>query len=143
MTPSPPPDAHRPARFAIRSSRLASVSREERDGVIIVTVQGEIDVSNVTEVGIELTEISNQPLGLVVDLGEVTHLDSAGIALLYDLHTRLDRRGLCLVVVVPTDAPARRVLELTAFDSCAHLAEEVNTAAVKARNAGRSCRPTD
>jgi anti-sigma B factor antagonist len=110
--------------------------------VIVATVQGEIDVSNATEVGIELTEISNQPLGLVVDLGQVTHLDSAGIALLYDLHMRLDRRGLCLVVVAPAGAPARRVLELTAFDSRARLAEEVDTAAGAARDAGRSHPPT-
>jgi anti-anti-sigma factor len=95
-------------------------------------VTGEIDVSNVAEISSQLTEISNQPLGLVVDLDAVTHLDSAGIAMLYDLHTRLDRRRLRLVVVAPPGAPARRVLELTAFDRRARVAEDVDAAAVTA-----------
>jgi anti-sigma B factor antagonist len=119
------PDARGPARVP---DGLASVSREERDAVVIVTVQGEIDVSNVAEIGSQLTEISNEPLGLVVDLGGVTHLDSAGIAMLYDLNARLDRRRLRLVVVTPPTAPARRVLELTAFSRRARLADDVDAA---------------
>jgi anti-anti-sigma factor len=118
-------DAHGPARVP---DGLASVSREERDAVVIVTVQGEIDVSNVAEIGSQLTEISNEPLGLVVDLSGVTHLDSAGIAMLYDLNARLDRRRLRLVVVAPPAAPVRRVLELTAFSRRARLADDVDAA---------------
>jgi anti-sigma B factor antagonist len=96
--------------------------------VVVVSVQGEIDVSNATGLGRELTDISNRALGLVVDLTGVEYLDSSGIALLYELNLRLRRRRQGFVVVSPTGSAPRRVLELTAFNSRAAIAEEVDGA---------------
>jgi anti-anti-sigma factor len=118
------------------SDPLAFVRRREEDGVIVATVHGEIDASNAVEIGRALTDISNQALGLVVDLGEVGYLDSTGIALLYDLHTRLDRRGQKLAIVAPARGAARRVLELTAFDTRTTVAEELDAALSAARASG-------
>lgn len=120
----------------LRADPLASMSRREEDGVIIAAVRGEIDASNAVEVGLELTDISNRALGLVVDLGQVGHIDSTGIALLSDLHVRLIRRGQSLVVVAPADGAARRVLELTAFDTRAAVADDVDRAVTIARSIG-------
>jgi anti-anti-sigma factor len=116
------------------SDPLASVHRHEEEGVIIAAVHGEIDASNATEIGRELADISNQAVGLVVDLGDLGYLDSTGIALLYDLHVRLDRRGQNLVVVAPAHGAARRVLELTAFDRRATVADELGAAVTVARS---------
>jgi anti-sigma B factor antagonist len=110
------------------------VDRREEEGVIIAAVHGEIDASNATEIGRELADISNQAVGLVVDLGDLGYLDSTGIALLYDLHVRLDRRGQNLVVVAPSHGAARRVLELTAFDQRATVADELGAAVTVARS---------
>ncbi|MDQ6807643.1 MAG: STAS domain-containing protein [Actinomycetota bacterium] len=118
------------------SDLLASVSLREQDGLIIAAVCGEIDASNATEIGRELTDISNQALGLVVDLEQVGHLDSTGIAILYDLHVRLGRRGQSLAVVAPAGSAARRVLELTAFDTRAAIAEDLDSAVTAARSIG-------
>src|SRR5258708_2355989 len=104
---------------------LASVTRRDEAGVIIAEVQGEVDASNAADVGRELTDISNRSLGLVVDLAQVGHLDSTGIALLYELHLRLERRGQSLAVVAPAGGAARRVLELTAFDTRAAVTDDV------------------
>jgi anti-sigma B factor antagonist len=133
MRPAPS-DPHRRPQGPPRPERLASVTRLERDGVTVATVFGEIDVSNAAEIGGQLSEISNRALGLVVDLGQVGHLDSTGIALLYELHVRLRRRGQSLVVVAPAGSAARRVLELTAFDTRATVANELDAALIAARS---------
>jgi anti-anti-sigma factor len=106
--------------------------------VIVAAVQGEIDISNAAQVGRELTEIPNEALGLVVDLGGVEYLDSAGIALLHELHLRLERRRQVLVVVAPADGAPRRVLELTAFDTRAAVTDEVDAAVAAVRGVGGS-----
>jgi len=128
---SAPPDP--PPPVAPAAVPLASVSRHQRDGVIVASVQGEIDVSNAAQLFDELTQFSNQVLGLVVDLGGVEYLDTAGIALLYDLHLRLKRREQSLVVVAPALGAPRRVLELTAFDTRVALADELDPAIAAAR----------
>jgi anti-anti-sigma factor len=119
------------------TDRLASVSREEHSGVIVAAVRGEVDVSNATQIGLELMEMPNEALGLVVDLGHIEYLDSAGIALLYDLHIRLERRGQMLVVVAPASGTPRRVLELTAFATRAPLVEQVDEAVAAVQSKAR------
>jgi anti-anti-sigma factor len=131
---TPPPSASEP--LAPASDPLATVTRREEDGVIIVTVQGEIDASNAAEVGRQLTDISNRELGLVVDLGQVGHLDSTGIALLYELHVRLGQRGQNLGVVAPAGSAARRVLELTAFDTRIAVTDDLDGAVAAVRSIG-------
>jgi anti-anti-sigma factor len=115
---------------------LATVSRDEQGGVIVVAVRGEVDVSNTAVLGHQVAEISNQALGLVVDFSCVDYLDSAGIALLYELHLRLERRGQVLVVVAPAAGAPRRVLELTAFNTRAAIADELETAVTTIRGGG-------
>jgi anti-anti-sigma factor len=136
MSPRPASHSDGPARVTPNSDGLASASRHRDDDVLIVAVRGEIDASNATEVGRELTDISNRMVGLVVDLAEVGHLDSTGIALLYELHARLAQRGQSLAIVAPTGGAARRVLELTAFDTWAAVADDVDAAVAAARSTG-------
>ncbi|HEY2161100.1 MAG TPA: STAS domain-containing protein [Solirubrobacteraceae bacterium] len=112
------------------------MSRHERDGVIVASVKGEIDVSNATLIGRELMDISNRALGLVVDLGQVEYLDSSGIALLYELHLRLRRRGQGFVVVSAAGSAPRKALELTAFGTRAALAVRVDAGVEEVRRGG-------
>jgi anti-sigma B factor antagonist len=117
------------------ADQLASVTRHEQDRVIVATVRGEIDVSNAVQIGRELTEVPNDSLGLVVDLEAVHYLDSTAIALLYELQIRLERRGQSLAVVAPADGAPRRVLALTAFETRATLADDVEGAVAAVRRA--------
>jgi anti-anti-sigma factor len=104
--------------------------------VVIASILGEIDLSNAALIGREFTQIPNRALGLVVDIRGVEYLDSTAIALLYELHLRLERRGQQLVIVVPSAGSTRRVLELAAFDKQASLAEEMEAAIAAVREAG-------
>jgi anti-anti-sigma factor len=61
--------------------------------------------------------VSHDAVGLVVDLSEVRHIDSAGIRMLHKLASWLAQRRLELRVVVPDNSSVRRVLELSCFDT--------------------------
>jgi len=94
-------------------SDLSVVEVDARDGVPIVRVSGEIDLSNADEVltSIESAAVGNAP-GLVVDLRELVYLDSAGVRLLFQASRSVASSGGRLVVLVAPDSPARRVLEI-------------------------------
>jgi anti-sigma B factor antagonist len=83
------------------------------DDVVIARLSGEVDLSNATEVGDELsTSVPNTALGLVLDLTATTYLDSSGVHLIFDLAERLRTRQQQLRIVVPAGAPIRRVLRI-------------------------------
>jgi anti-anti-sigma factor len=94
-------------------SDLARVDIQDHDGVHVAAITGEVDISNVDEVGRRLAALPNSAHGLVVDLRLVSYLDSTGISLLHDLAARLRERSQQLIIVCPQGSPPRRVLELT------------------------------
>ena len=92
---------------------LADLEFEVTDRVVIAYVDGEIDMSNAHELENAFSlRLTNDALGLVVDLRKVDYLDSAGIHLLYALRERLDNRGLQLRLVVPADAAISEALRI-------------------------------
>lgn len=98
---------------------LAEIEHYDDDGVLVVTVTGELDVSNVGSLAEVAYDLPNDALGLVLDLCAATYIDSATIGLLFKLHGALRRRGQALRVVCGQGSSARRVLELTGFDQSA------------------------
>jgi anti-anti-sigma factor len=95
------------------TGQLATLSLTERDGVPVAAVTGEIDLTNVAELGERIARaVPNGALGLVVDLERTSFLDSAGLRLLFQLARRLDRRGQQLRIAVPDDAVIRKALEV-------------------------------
>jgi anti-anti-sigma factor len=91
----------------------AEVVVEPSEDLPVARVSGEIDMANAEDVAGRLgAAVSNAARGLVVDLGGVDYLDSAGVRGLFDLAGRLRRRGQRLATVVPENAPVRRVLEV-------------------------------
>lgn len=100
--------------------RIAGFEFEQRDGVVIVSVEGEIDSSNAPDLRLALSDrLPSASRALVLDLSRVTYLDSSGIHLLFDLGRRLAARRQAIRLVVPERAPMRRVLELCAIDGVA------------------------
>lgn len=103
-------------------SPLAEIAVERQGGRVVARVAGEVDVTNVGVVGEQLVgAVPNDALGLVIDLGATTYLDSAAIELLFDLSRRLQRRRQDLRLVVPDGSPLTRVLELTEVHTAAPL----------------------
>jgi len=80
----------------------------------VVKLSGEIDLSNVDTLLNEISEaVPNSALGVVVDISDVTYIDSSGIRLLFDLDRRVRTRQQRLGLVVPRDAQIYRILEMT------------------------------
>lgn len=86
------------------------------DGVAVVTVRGELDLALCIKVAPELNAALRSTVGaVVIDLEDVSLVDSSGIALLLNAFRRLDRAGRKLAIACPLGS-ARRVFELTALD---------------------------
>src|SRR4051812_30095424 len=92
---------------------LADVAFEELEGSPIAHIRGEIDMSNVDDIGLSLQNAIRQVApGLVIDFTNTAYLDSAGLHFLFDLGKRLRDRGQRLYLVVPLDSPVGTVLEI-------------------------------
>jgi anti-sigma B factor antagonist len=98
-------------------SELAGVRVASEGDIVLARVDGELDLSNTRVVARELMAgVSNDALGMVLDLSEVEYLDSSGVQMLFELTERLISRQQQLAVVVPSDSPLRRVIEIVSLD---------------------------
>lgn len=93
------------------------LARMEYGGHPVVFVYGEIDVMTAPRLHETLEEIiSESPASLLVDLANVSFIDSTGLGALVVAHRHLEERGgrLRLVSVPP---PVAQVLEVTGLTS--------------------------
>jgi anti-anti-sigma factor len=96
---------------------LADMVDEQRDGVAIARVNGEIDASNTRWLEARLRAlITNQSTALIIDLTGVTYLDSAGIATMFRLGAELRLHQQQLHLVVLEGSPIARMVGLTGLD---------------------------
>jgi anti-anti-sigma factor len=117
-------------------SRLAEIDVEDRDGVHVARIDGEVDLSNVVDVGDALASaIGPDAIGLVLDMTGVRHIDSAGVRMLFDLRRRLGQRRQELALAVPAKARIHDVLDLAAVGTTVPLFDDV-AAAVQAVRGG-------
>jgi anti-anti-sigma factor len=110
-------------------SRLARTETEDRGGVRIVHVSGEVDLSNAHELMDAITAATPTDASpLVVDLSATEYLDSAGIAMLFRLAERMRYARQELRLVVPPDAPIRAVVRLTLLNKAVPVDDTIRTA---------------
>lgn len=98
-------------------------------------LKGDVDITRAVPIRDKLFRaLTNQDYGLIVDMREVTYLDSAGVHLLFEVSERLTSRQQALVAVVPDRAIIQRVLELVDLRSVmsTHATLEEAIATVKA-----------
>lgn len=96
-----------------RESAVTGVDR--RDGGVVVTLAGELDLYNAEEVrGALLEACAATPSLLVVDLEEVRFIDSTALGVLIEARSRLDdRSGFRLAA---PGLETRRALEVSGLD---------------------------
>ena len=99
------------------SSSIIRVQEERRDSTLIIALDGELDAASVGEVAVKLRGlVENQAKRLVVDLGQTTYLDSAGINLLFAVGGELSARQQQLHLVVRPGSPIERTLKVVGVD---------------------------
>jgi len=91
------------------------------DGVRIVSVQGELDLSTAPELEARLDEIvSSGDASLLIDLSECEFIDSTGIAMIVRAWQQPDRsaggEGIGRVVICSSNDQVRRVLDITGLE---------------------------
>ena len=96
-----------------RESAVAGV--DSRDGTVVVSLAGELDLYNAEEVrGALLDATAGGPGVLVVDLEEVRFIDSTALSVLIEARSRMaDRNGFRLAA---PGLETRRALEVSGLD---------------------------
>jgi anti-anti-sigma factor len=96
---------------------VAELSFDQRGDVVVGRLAGEIDSRYTGDLREALSRrLTNRSRGLVLDISDVSYLDSAGIEFLFDLARRLRTHRQVLRLEVPAGAPMRRVLDLCGID---------------------------
>jgi anti-sigma B factor antagonist len=97
----------------IREDPVAGIER--KDGYLVVSLAGELDLYNAHEVREALLECcAEAPERLVVDLSGVKFIDSTALGVLIEARTRLtNRRGFLLAA---PGLETRRALEISGLD---------------------------
>lgn len=99
-----------------RTMSLLDMNISTSDGRVLAALSGEVDLSTVADVETRFEEVlRGAPALLVLDLREVTFLDSSGLRLMLRLDERQRSEGRRFTVVRGGRRVAR-VLELTGAD---------------------------
>jgi anti-sigma B factor antagonist len=100
----------------VRAARLEVRERLER-GNLMVWVEGELDLSTMAtlEQRIE-AQIGGGHTALVLDMSEVSFMDSSGLRFLIAINGRAEQEGWRISMIAPRHEPAKLVLRMTGAD---------------------------
>lgn len=106
----------------------------ELEGVFVIRLGAEIDMTNASALRLALAErVPNDAIGLVIDLSETTYFDSAGVHMLFDLADQLAVRQQGIAVTLPPRSPIRRVLQVVRLEERMPMADSVRAAVTAIR----------
>lgn len=110
-------------------SDLVNVMVERRGEVQVVSVAGEVDISNAARLEEDISDaVPNDAAGLVLDLSDTGYLDSAGIRMLFELGERLSGRRQSVVLVVPRESLIRHSLVVTELEQAMPMHDSLDEA---------------
>lgn len=95
---------------------ITTSSRSAGDGVKVLVVEGELDISTSPDFEQALRELETEGNTVVIDLSGLSFLDSTGLRAILRSDSRLRSAGKSLQLV-PGSGPVRRVFRLTGLDS--------------------------
>ncbi len=90
-----------------------AIGRQQEEGVAVVDVDGDLDVAAVDDVDAALQEALSQGAPVVVDLSDVSFIDSTGMRAIIEARRRSRALDVPMVLVCPDNAAVWRLLELT------------------------------
>ena len=94
----------------------AAFRQQSLRGVVCLSITGEIDLSNATDLSAQLQAAAESDgRGVILDLRELRYIDSSGIKVLVKAH--LDARGAGgQIVLAAATANVQRLLTITGLD---------------------------
>jgi anti-sigma B factor antagonist len=94
---------------------MSGIEREEYDGIVLIRLSGEVDLSWSQQVRHAVLEALEKNPAVGVELSAVSYIDSSGIAALVEGFQSARSRGSRFALVAVSDA-VRAVLELAPLD---------------------------
>ena len=88
------------------------VVTQELEGAVRVALSGELDVATAPSVEERLVELEGGAERIVLDLRELSFIDSTGLSLLINTDSRARKAGRAVTIVAAGGTP-RRLLETT------------------------------
>jgi anti-anti-sigma factor len=108
---------------------LVRLQIQERDGVVIAHVAGELDIAGAPRTSQAIGDaVPTTARGLVIDFTGLDFIDSSGVAMLFNLARQLGGRRQQLRVVAPGVGAVSRVLEIVEFGRAAPIDDDVERA---------------
>ena len=92
-----------------------SISRQRDGQAVVVVPVGEVDLVTVDQVRDQLRQAADEAARVVLDLRQVTFMDSSGLRLLVEVQQAAGRDGFTLAVV-RGPASLERLFEVTGLD---------------------------
>jgi anti-sigma B factor antagonist len=86
------------------------------DGVVLVELSGELDLTAAPELERQLEEAGDRGSALVLDLNQVSFLDSAALHVLFRIARRLEQRKKRFGIVLEPTALVARTLTIVGLD---------------------------
>jgi anti-anti-sigma factor len=106
---------------------ILEVRTEDRDGLVHVILTGELDLSTVAKVQEELRRVeADSPPTVVVDLSNLTFLDSTGLRCIVTADERARDAGRRVVIVRGPD-PVQRVFAITRLEERLEMVDDAGT----------------
>lgn len=100
-----------------------NISSEESDGWVIVAPAGELDIATSDVLNRALSENRDT----ILDLSEVSFMDSTGIRAIVGVHNRLNESGNRFRLIVPS-GPVARIIEITGLTGALDLVDSRDAA---------------
>jgi anti-anti-sigma factor len=121
---------------------MADVRFEREDQTVVAVLTGEIDMSNATSVRQQMAEsVTPDDDAVIVDLSELSFIDSAGLHAMIELGTVLDERRQQLLLCLPPGSPIRRAIEIMGLPHAVSVHSDRGEAMEAVRAAAMKSRP--
>ena len=121
---------------------MAEVGFEREDETVVAILTGEVDMSNAATVRLQIAEsVTPDDDALLVDLTELSFIDSAGLHSLIELGTVLDERRQKLLLCVPHGSTIERAIEIIGLPRAVSIHSDRAEAMEAARTSAMESRP--
>ena len=93
---------------------------ENSTATIVLAAEGELDMHTMRALreALETALEDSRDDSVVVDLAEVSFMDSTGLALMLNAARRLTRRGRGFAIACPEGGPIRRAFRVSGLEDC-------------------------
>ena len=121
---------------------MADIRIEREDKTVVAVLTGEVDMSNAPSVRQQLADsVTPDDDALLVDLTELSFIDSAGLHTLIELGTVLEERRQQLLLCVPPGSTIARAVEIIGLSRAVSIHSGRDEAMEAARTSAMESRP--